>query len=447
MLKISPKDFFIKLSKNDLFKKSSFMALSTAFTAISRFLLVTILARYLSPEYYGVWVSITSVAAIMMFGDFGITNALRNKLSTLLAQDKDTDNLQREYFFTSFYFFLGLAIILSITFVWLSNYIPIEKLYKTNNELLKLQGVEIFIFIQITFLMSIPFGMAAGLFFSYDESKYVAIFNMMNSVMTLGSVLILSLVFNSNIVLLAKVYFSLNLGVNFCFLLFFIYKRHWFRELSVDARKAPFRIIELLKTGVMFLGIQLSTSFTNNFPTVFIAAVVDLRIAASFNIAQKLYAMVLTIYQSVFNPIWSKLTLLAAQFKWKEFKNLHNNIILITFGVFSITTIVFSFTANLIYEIVVGETYEVSIPIVFLLGVSTTFYALFEASSLLQNALGKLKLRLTLQLIILCVINFIFNKTLKQFGIESIPSVLSIIWFALFVSLYIEGNKIIKIKN
>lgn len=444
MLKLIKKDSLVKLWRGDLFRNSSFLAISTSFNALSRFLLVTILARYLSPESYGVWVSITSVSAIMMFGDFGITNALRNKLSHLIANNEDNDKIQREYFFTSFYCFLGFALVLCLAFVLLSKYLPIENFYNTQNEILKKQGVEIFVYIQVTFILCIPLGMANGLFFSYNESKYVAIFNIINSFITLGSVLLLSMVFNANIVILAKVYFTLNLLINIVSLSFFVYKRKWFKKVSIDVEQSFSRIKELLKTGVLFLGIQLSTAFINNIPTIFIAAVVDLRIAASFNIAQKLYSMVLTIYQSVFNPIWSKLALLAAQHKWLELKRLHRKIIIITFVVLSLITVVITFSANFLINIVAGNSYDVSTPIVALLGTSMIFYAIFEATSLLQNALGRLRVRFLSQLFFILTISFIISYYFKIFGILSIPIVLSIIWIILFLILYFESQRIIK---
>jgi O-antigen/teichoic acid export membrane protein len=435
----------MKTYKSDLFKKSSFIAFSAVISAVSRFLLVTILARYLNPESYGVWVSITSVAAIMMFGDFGITNALRNKLSILIADKDDTANIQREYFFTSFYYFLAFAIALSIVFVFFAKNFPIGNLYNTQNEILKKQGVDIFIYIQVTFFMSIPFGMANGLFFSYNESKYVAFFNIINSFITLGALLLLSMVFKANIVILAKIYFALNLLVNIFSLFFFIYKRKWYTNFSINVQYSFDKIKELLNTGIMFLGIQISTSFINNFPTVFLASVVDLKIAASFNITQKLYTMVMTVYQSIFNPIWSRLSLLAAQQNWNEFKALNHKIIYITFGVLVAFTIFFSFTAELIYRLVTGSLYEVSLPIVILLGISTTLYAMFEASSLLQNSLGKLKLRLISQLLVAATLSSIFSSAFNSFGVNSIPVVLSVIWLTLFVLLKYQGNKLINI--
>jgi len=433
-----------KILKNELFRSSSFLAFSTALSALSRFLLITILARYLSAESYGVWVSITSVAAIMMFGDFGITNALRNKLSELLANDRTSDDLQREYFYTSFYFFLVVSIVLSIMFFYFSSYFQIEKLYNTNDQLLKQKGVDIFIFIQIIFILTLPFGLAPGLFFSYNESKIYAIFNILNSSTSIFVTITLTLL-KFDILILAKAYFSCSFSFSIAMCVFFLYKRKW-NKFSINLKLAPQRVYELLKTGIFFLGIQLSTSFLNNIPTIFIGAVDDLKTAASFNIAQKLYTMVITIYQSVFNPIWAKLSSLAAFNKWSEFRKIHKQTILISLGIVSTTTIIFTIFSDIIFKIVAGDNIYANHSIVFAIGLSMFFFILFDSTSLVQNSLGKIKFKTFLTVLTALSTNSIFNFLFPLFGIISVPYTLSCIWALMSFVLYKQGLKLISQK-
>jgi len=267
---------------------------------------------------------------------------------------------------------------------------------------------------------------------------------MLNPLFSLISILILTFIFHSNIVLLAKVYFSMTFLLGIFTFVFFVYKRNWQKNFNINIKKAPKRIMELLKTGIMFLGVQLSTSFINNVPTVFLAAAVDLRIAASYNIAQKLYSMVSSIYQSIFNPFWGKLAFLAGQQKWKEFKSLHFKLIKLTFIVFSLFTIILTISSKFIFKIIVGSQYDISLPVVFLLGISSMFYIAFEATSLFQNVLGKLRLRLVLELIFAIIINFIFTFSLKVFGVYSIPTILSLFWILLFISLLYQERNYLK---
>ena len=86
---------------------------ATGLDALCRLGVVFILVHYYSKDLFGVWAAITSVAAIIVTGDLGITNALRNKVSQLLVEDKNNRSSQT-YFYSVFYFFLFLAIVLTI---------------------------------------------------------------------------------------------------------------------------------------------------------------------------------------------------------------------------------------------------------------------------------------------------------------------------------------------
>ena len=186
----------------------------------------------------------------MMFGDLGITNALRNKLSFLRSSTHDTNNEQREYFYSAFYSFLAIAILLVFLFLALAPFLPIDRLYNTDDLLLKEQGIYIFTYIQIVFLLSIPFGIAMGLFFSYDESRYVAYLNIISSVAILSIVLVLAFVFKVDIVTLAQVYFALTLLFNLVALVLFIVKRKWHSNFLVPLSLVPGRFKELLNTVI-----------------------------------------------------------------------------------------------------------------------------------------------------------------------------------------------------
>ena len=139
------------LFKSSLFRNVSWIFASSVVSNLLRFLLIFILIRLYSPEEFGLWASITSIAAILVTGDFGITNVLRYKASKAI-EEKRVDDFKIS-FFSSLYFFLLFAIIVSIILVFISPYIPYEKLFKTDNVDLMLQGRKIFIIIHVLFLL------------------------------------------------------------------------------------------------------------------------------------------------------------------------------------------------------------------------------------------------------------------------------------------------------
>ena len=140
---------------------------ATGLDAICRLIVVMILVRYYSKEAFGVWAAITSVAAIVVTGDFGIINALRNKISLLLVEEKGESINSQKYFYSVFYFFLLLAVVLTILLLCLFPYIPLEVLFKTNNLELQAIGVQILIMVQIIFIFTIPLTIGNSLYFTF----------------------------------------------------------------------------------------------------------------------------------------------------------------------------------------------------------------------------------------------------------------------------------------
>ena len=101
-----------------LFFGSLAMVSSTIINSLTRVAIVAILARYYSKEEFGMWTAITAITAITVTGDFGITNALRNKLSYLSARGKSADSVAHEYYlskFLSIFFELVCHLIISLT--------------------------------------------------------------------------------------------------------------------------------------------------------------------------------------------------------------------------------------------------------------------------------------------------------------------------------------------
>ena len=134
-------------------KTSSSSGLLKYIYVLFTFLLIFILIRFYTQEEFGLWASITSLAAVIMTGDFGIVNVLRNLLSKEIVNGAEGDLKSKELFYSAFFSFLFFAIIFSVLIIFISPYIPYETLFKTDNIVLKEQGRSIFIVVQIVFLL------------------------------------------------------------------------------------------------------------------------------------------------------------------------------------------------------------------------------------------------------------------------------------------------------
>lgn len=294
-------NYLRRLARLDILRGASYMLVASIMVNITRVLLVVLLSRYYSKEEFGVWATITSTAAVIATGDFGIINALRNKLSFLNAKEGDGIEQSKQYFYSSFIFlFLITGVIISLIFIF-KEFIPFDYFFKTDNLLLKEKGAEIFFYIQILFLINIPLSIGLPLFFSYQETFISALFTVIQAFFSF--IIVLGLVFNGqDIVVISLMYFICNLLVSAVGTLYFIYKRKWYSYRFI-LHDFLLEIKELFPIGIKFMFLQIGSSLMQNAGTICLGASIGVSTAAEFNIAQKLYSFFTGIYQSIFNPM------------------------------------------------------------------------------------------------------------------------------------------------
>lgn len=415
-----------KIENSSLLKSSTYIFTSTLIDSIVRFLIVMILTRYYSKEEFGIWASISSIGAILVTGDFGITNALRNKVSALLAFEENSATMQK-YFYSVLYFFLFISLFFSCILLLSFNFINLDFLFKTDNELLRDTGTKILIFVQIIFLWTIPMSVAPPLFFSYNESEKIATINILRSVCLLLSIIILILS-DASITLISLSNFIIILLFSAISSFIFIYRHKWF-NYKVSFKEIIKLNKELLKIGVKFMTLQLSSSYMQNVGTIIAGSFLSLSLAADYNIYMKIYTFIIQLIQSIFNPIWGRFS--SAYFKkdkkWinQAYKKLKISIT----SVFIVSSIILTFVGNYLVSFIAGTTYNTSGTIYFMLGISSMTYILFNLASTLPNATNKLNILLTTS-IISCFMVTITTKWLSgNFGIIGIPIITALFWF------------------
>ena len=62
--------------------------------------------------------------------------------------------------------------------------------------------------------------------------------------------------------------------------------------------------VELIKVGIKFMTLQLSSSFFLNVGTTLASSVLGITVAADYSMYTKLYMLGISVFQSVFNPLW-----------------------------------------------------------------------------------------------------------------------------------------------
>lgn len=442
------KDKLLNSSTNSLFFGISSNITASLVSNLARVAIIIIITRFYSKEEFGIWATITSTFAIIATGgDLGIVNALRNKLSELYVKGPESLKDAKSYFYTAFFIFIFLAIILSLIVTILYYNIPFESLFKTNNEYIKTQGKSILLWVQFLFLLGIPLSIGNASFFSFNESKYSALFTIIQSIVSLLFVLLASIL-HFSIVYISICYFLIILLTNLISLLYFIYRRNWYSWNDEQFEFKPFinRSKYLFSHGVKFLGLQFSKGFLENAGTVIASSMLGLNIAAEFNLVQKLYTFGMGIYQSAFNPLWGAFTINAAKNNWIWCKKTFFMTIKITSFIIPLITIIFYFYGNFFLSIIGGNTYKADSNLFLFLGISTFFYMLFTTVTTFQSAISKINFITLLMILFSLIILPITKPIITSYGVNGIAISLSIIWLISFLLGFLQSYCIIERK-
>lgn len=415
---------------------------SNLLNTFARVGMVAILARIYAREEFGVWVVITSTTAILATSDFGIGNALRNKLAALATRGESGNNEAREYFLSAFYFFLIAALVLSVGLLIFRRFIPFQLLFKTSDVALQRVGADILITVQIIFLVGIPLGIGPVMFFAYQESTWNAMFTLANGLIGTAMVCGLALM-GKSIASTAIWYFLTGLLVTTVGTAGFLRRRRW-NPLRVTVRLILPRVWSLISVSLRFAFLQVSTVFIVNMSTIAASATIGSGTAAEYNLVQKLFVVVITLFHSFLNPLWAGYNDASNRGDWAWCRRTFNKTIFITITLFSASVIVFTIWGNWFLKLFAGPAY-ISFPLLFVLvGVWSMNFTLWSVSSTFLFALGRINFMCIL-LALLAVVGISLQGSLGvRYGIIGIAIVPAVLFLIAAIAAIVQGYGILR---
>lgn len=96
--------YFMYSRYNILFKGVSWVVASSIIGSVLQFLLIFVLLNFYRQEEYGLWASVTSIAAVIVTGDFGVVNVLRNIISREILNGSKGLATSKQYFYSALIF-------------------------------------------------------------------------------------------------------------------------------------------------------------------------------------------------------------------------------------------------------------------------------------------------------------------------------------------------------
>ena len=284
----------------------------SASTVLSRFsalalglLLTGIVARHLSPELFGLWAILTFLVAVVPVLDIGIALALRNRLARNYG-DSSRDEENRICFFSVFYTYIGLAMVLVAALWILKGFIPWAALFNTRDPgLIRVGSLGMTAALSIL-VASLPFSVATAGFFSYQQTHWNCMFEFVRSLAVTCSVAML-VFFQARFLSLVLAFSTAMLAASVVSFWFFLKKRRW-KPAVVGPRSVINNVTGLIRKSVQFGLMQLSATVIFATQSLVVANVAGLKDAGEYALVQKMFLVLNTLHFAVLAPLWSAYT-------------------------------------------------------------------------------------------------------------------------------------------
>lgn len=160
---------------------------SKLLTAVISFAMVPLTLNYLGTERYGLWMTISSVLAMLSFADLGIGSGLMNAVAT--AQGKDDTQEIKKIISVGYCLLIGIALLIIALFFLIEPFVPWGSLLNIDSNLAGEEAVSTIATVIVWFAISMPAGVAIKVLMGMQKGVAANLWLAAASIASLGCVL------------------------------------------------------------------------------------------------------------------------------------------------------------------------------------------------------------------------------------------------------------------
>jgi O-antigen/teichoic acid export membrane protein len=357
-------------------------------TAIN-FVLVPLTLGYLSSNGFGIWLTLNSILAWVIWLDVGLGNGLRNRFAVALAHnDKE---LARSLVSTT-YLFVGLIslslIVLFLCAQPLLSWSGILMVPPEMNQELTLLATVVFIF----FCIRLVVGLIGTILAADQQPALSSLFEVLVSALSLVAIIVLTKIRPGSL-------FWLGTCMSAAMVIVPIIGNIWlfrgrYREFTPSLRYV--RVIHakgLMHIGLQFFLLQLAGLVLFAGSNLIIKRLLGADEVTQFNIAFKYFGVPAGIFTMLLTPFWSAYTDAYARgdISWirMTFRKLVRAMVLL-----SIAVVIMVAAADRVYELWIGHSVHVPFSLSVVMGLYVLIVAWSSIFSYFVNGTGKIRLQL-----------------------------------------------------
>jgi O-antigen/teichoic acid export membrane protein len=390
--------------------------LARCVTVVTGLITVRLTVRYLGTERYGLWMTITSVVAMMAFADLGIGNGLLSSISDAHGRD-DRDSV-RKYVSSAFFVLLGIATVLIGLFAAVYPLVPWPRVFNVSSlTAAREAGPAVLVFL-VCFALNMPLDVVQRVQTGHQEGFETNLWNAGGSLMGLACLLV-AMHLNAGLpVLLLSLSGGGLLGILGNWAHQFGWVRPWLlpRWSFWDASAAR----KILGIGTMFFVLQACGLFTVTADNIIITQLLGPEAVTQYAVPMRLFLLLISVTMMFVTPLWPAYgeALARGDVRWVRSTLFHSVCYsLLAFGPVAVGLATFG---KLIVHTWVGGQIQPSYPLLFGMAVWTILAVFGNTTSMFFAGTNTLKFQVVVS-VVMAIANLVLKIILaKLYGLSGV---------------------------
>lgn len=266
---------------------------------ITSLISVPLTVDYLGTERYGLWMTISSVIALLGFADLGMGNGLLNAVAE--ADGKDDRAAALTYVSSAFFMLSGIGLSLLMVFALTYSFIPWHRVFNVTSAVAVRESGPAMAVLTAIFAFNMPFGIVQRVQMGYQEGFKNYLWGIVGALLGLAGLLV-AVYLKAG---LPWLILAMSGGPTLALLLNWLTVFVWSKPGLFPRWRAFNRAAggKILSTGTLFLILQVLALVGTSSDNVVIAQMLGASAVASYAVTQKLFSIT-QIAQFFTQPLW-----------------------------------------------------------------------------------------------------------------------------------------------
>lgn len=402
---------------------------------------VPITVRYLGPESYGLWITISSTIAMFYVLDIGISSTLTNLISEAYAADDK--NRAAAYFATAFWITIGIAGILTFVGWLLWPFIHWASIFHVQDPTLVGDTSRAVAAGFIVFLLALPTGLVFKVLGGYQELHIANLFAAGGSILSLLVVLVIVYLHGSLPILVAGYAGSAVAANAACLLWTCLFRKPWMKPWPtlVNSRF----IGRIFQSGVQFFAIQMAGLIVFSSDNLIISHYLNPAQVTPYAVTWRFVSYIAAVQTLIFPALWPAFSEAYASGHLEWIRSTYGRVRRITIAVLTVGCGITVVAGREIIRIWAGSAAVPSQLIIWLMCVWIGIYAFSTNQSCLMGAtsrVGKQAIAGLIAAAVNLILSILWVRTKGSTGVL-LATIVSYVVFILFLQTY-EVRKILR---